>query len=60
MLFDNFFENKIKYSKIENNLTEKIILFKKYERDISIDNLSTGEKQIVFRGAFFTEKIYKK
>ena len=57
--FDNFFENKIKYSKIENNSTEKIILFEKYGRDISIDNLSTGEKQIVFRGAFLLRNLQK-
>ena len=57
--FDNFFENKIKYSKIENNSAEKIILFKKYGRDISIDNLSTGEKQIVFRGAFLLRNLQK-
>lgn len=57
--FDNFFENKIKYSKIENDSAEKIILFKKYGRDISIDNLSTGEKQIVFRGAFLLRNLQK-
>ena len=57
--FDNFFENKIKYSKIENNSAEQIILFKKYGRDISIDNLSTGEKQIVFRGAFLLRNLQK-
>jgi putative ABC transporter, ATP-binding protein len=57
--FDNFFENKIKYSKIENNSAGKDILFKKYGRDISIDNLSTGEKQIVFRGAFLLRNLQK-
>ena len=57
--FDNFFENKIKYTKIENKLTETMILFKNYERDISIDNLSTGEKQIVFRGAFLLRNLQK-
>lgn len=57
--FDNFFENKIKYSKIESNSAEKIILFKKYGKDISIDNLSTGEKQIVFRGAFLLRNLQK-
>ena len=57
--FDNFFENKIKYGKIESNSAEKVILFEKYGRDISIDNLSTGEKQIVFRGAFLLRNLQK-
>src|SRR5690606_78649 len=29
-----------------------LILFKKNNKEISIDNLSTGEKQIVFRGIY--------
>lgn len=57
--FDKFFENKIKYGKIESNSAEKVILFEKYGRDISIDNLSTGEKQIVFRGAFLLRNLQK-
>ena len=36
----------------QNDSSEKKIIFTKYGRDISIDNLSTGEKQIVFRGAY--------
>ena len=28
------------------------IVFKKFDKEISIDSLSTGEKQIVFRGAY--------
>ena len=57
--FDKFFENKIKYGKIESKSAEKVILFEKYGRDISIDNLSTGEKQIVFRGAFLLRNLQK-
>lgn len=57
--FNKFFENKIKYGKIESNSAEKVILFEKYGRDISIDNLSTGEKQIVFRGAFLLRNLQK-
>lgn len=57
--FDNFFENKIKYGKIESKSAEKVILFEKYGRDISIDDLSTGEKQIVFRGAFLLRNLQK-
>ena len=48
--FNNFFEN-IKFEKIDtNDLTEKKIVFKKYGKQIDIDSMSTGEKQIVFRG----------
>lgn len=49
--FDKFFD-KIKYSGIEDKNEEKQILFKKNNSLITIDNLSTGEKQIVFRGAY--------
>jgi predicted ATPase len=49
--FDNFFE-KIKYEKVVDNPPEKQIMFNKNGKGISIDNLSTGEKQIVFRGCY--------
>ncbi|MBE5858238.1 MAG: ATP-binding protein [Lachnospiraceae bacterium] len=49
--FNSFFED-IRFEKIDdNNSTEKRILFKKNGKDIPVDSLSTGEKQIVFRGA---------
>ena len=54
--FENFFEN-LSYSKIENNEGEKEILFKKNGFKISIDDLSTGEKQIVFRGCYLLKNI---
>jgi len=49
--FDNFFD-KIKYDKVANIEDEKTILFKKNNKYIPIDKLSTGEKQIVFRGIY--------
>ena len=50
--FNKFFEN-IKFDRIDDqNSEEKTILFKKYGKDIPIDLLSTGEKQIVFRGSY--------
>ena len=49
--FDTFFE-KIKYEKVQDVGQEKKIIFKKNSKDVSIDDLSTGEKQIVFRGCF--------
>lgn len=49
--FNRFFDN-IEFDKVDlEDLTEKRILFKKFNRNVPIDDLSTGEKQIVFRGA---------
>lgn len=56
--FDNFFE-KIKYKKIIDRDSEKEIVFKKNSIDISIDKLSTGEKQIVFRGIYLLKNSKK-
>lgn len=49
--FDNFFE-RLKYDKVSDVDSEKNILFKKNGKSVSIDKLSTGEKQIVFRGIY--------
>lgn len=49
--FDNFFES-LKYLKVVDGQEEKSILFEKNGKTISIDDLSTGEKQIVFRGIY--------
>ena len=50
--FDGFFDN-VKFKEVDqNDSSEKKIIFTKYGRNISIDDLSTGEKQIVFRGAY--------
>jgi len=54
--FSDFFED-LSYSKIENNGGEKEILFEKNGAKISIDDLSTGEKQIVFRGCYLLKNI---
>lgn len=49
--FNNFFEN-LKFSRIDtDDINEKRILFKKQNVEIPLDSLSTGEKQIVFRGS---------
>lgn len=40
------------YSRVENRAGHKSIIFQKGETDISIDALSSGEKQIVYRGCF--------
>jgi len=56
--FDNFFE-KLKYEKVVDNNNEKTILFNKNGKTISIDKLSTGEKQIVFRGIYLLKNNKK-
>ncbi len=49
--FDNFFGD-LKYVKVIDQENEKAIIFEKNGKSISIDRLSTGEKQIVFRGIY--------
>ena len=56
--FDNFFD-KLKYEKVVDNNNEKTILFNKNGKTISIDKLSTGEKQIVFRGIYLLKNNKK-
>lgn len=49
--FNDFFET-LKFKGVDDSSTEeKKIVFEKNGREITIDKLSTGEKQIVFRGA---------
>lgn len=49
--FNNFFDT-IKFEGVDEEATdEKKVTFFKNEKNIAIDDLSTGEKQIVFRGA---------
>ncbi len=49
--FHSMFPNK-KYEKIQNDAGSKKVLFKEGNRLMSINQLSSGEKQIVFRGSF--------
>lgn len=49
--FDDFFDN-LKYGKVDDIQGEKTILFIKNGISIPVDKLSTGEKQIVFRGIY--------
>lgn len=56
--FNNFFE-RLKYDGIENENGEIKILFKKNSALVAIDSLSTGEKQIVFRGAYLLKNAKK-
>ena len=49
--FDRMFDD-LKYSRVENMDGHKAILFEKNGKLIQIDALSSGEKQIVYRGCF--------
>ena len=49
--------NGLTYDRIENKNGHKEIFFKKYEESIPIDSLSSGEKQIVYRGCFLLKDI---
>lgn len=49
--FESIFPNK-KFKKVSNSPGAKDVLFEEFGKQMSINNLSSGEKQIVFRGSF--------
>ena len=55
----NLFFDRIVYRGVEDRNGEKTILFSKLGEEISIDSMSTGEKQIVFRGAYILSNVKK-
>ena len=57
--FNTFFGTALSFDSLETKDGEKKLLFKKYGRDISIDDLSTGESQIVYRGAYLLKNAGK-
>lgn len=54
--FNKMFEN-LSYSNIINVNNHKSIIFHKFNKSVDIDNLSSGEKQIVYRGCFLLKDI---
>ncbi len=54
--FNKIFD-KLKYSHIETKDGQKNIVFKKDNDTITIDSLSSGEKQVVYRGCFLLKDI---
>lgn len=50
--FKIIFDNTIQYKEIKNN---SIPIFRKNNHDIEISSLSSGEKQIIFRGIFLLQ-----
>ena len=56
--FDTFFE-LIKFNGVEPDTGNIEVFFEKHGQKIKVDKLSTGEKQIVFRGAYLLRNIGK-
>ncbi len=54
--FNRMFDG-LTYSRVENDAGHKSILFQKNGVDISINSLSSGEKQIVYRGCFLLKDV---
>lgn len=54
--FNKVFDN-LSYSRVVNKNNHKSILFQKNGSDIPIEKLSSGEKQIVYRGCFLLKDI---
>ncbi len=52
--FHSIFPNK-RYVGIENINNHKVVEFEEHGKRMSIENLSSGEKQIVFRGGFLLQ-----
>lgn len=56
--FDTFFE-EIKYSGVDPFNGNLEVFFEKHNKKVSIDQLSTGEKQIVYRGIYLLRNVGK-
>ncbi|WP_026491139.1 AAA family ATPase [Butyrivibrio sp. XPD2002] len=54
--FNKMFD-KLTYCRVENRNNSKAIVFAKGKDEIAIDYLSSGEKQIVYRGCFLLKDI---
>lgn len=52
-----FMFNDLSYDGVENSTNQKKIIFKRGNQKIYIDELSSGEKQIVYRGSFMLKDI---
>ena len=55
--FDYMFGGKLSYDQIKNVNSRKAILFRRNKTTICLDDLSSGEKQIVYRGSFLLKDI---
>ena len=57
--FNTFFENKLTFDRIDFVDDGYEVFFKKNNKDILLEKLSTGESQIVFRGAYLLKNVGK-
>lgn len=55
--FNHFFDQLLTYRGIEQRDGAHEIIFEKHGHTIGLDDLSTGEKQIVFRGTFLLKNL---
>ena len=56
--FDAFFSDRgLRYGEVNNDEGNKEIFFNRGDKKIPIDNLSTGEKQIVYRGMYLLRNL---
>ncbi len=53
----NYMFSDLQYDRVENTGNQKTIIFRKCGKDVPIDLLSSGEKQIVYRGCFMLRNI---
>lgn len=53
----NYIFSDLKYDRVKNIGGHKAIIFKKNGVDVPVSNLSSGEKQIVYRGSFLLKDI---
>ena len=49
----NYIMNDLKFKKIQTHNNFKSVLFERNNKEISLNNLSSGEKQLIIRGGFF-------
>lgn len=54
--FNFMFPNK-KYKEVRNENGSKKVIFEEFEKEVTLDKLSSGEKQIVFRGSFLLKDL---
>lgn len=54
--FEQMFPN-MRFLRVTVEKDQKNVMFSKYDKEFSIDQLSSGEKQIVFRGCFLLKDV---
>lgn len=50
--FSDIFSNQLSFDRVETVNNKKEVYFKNHGIDVKIDDLSSGEKQLIYRGAF--------